>query len=138
MNKFLSLSFLPQSQDLALLLLRLGFGGYMLIFHGWGKLTGWSNMRGSFPDPLGVSSQVSLSLAILAEVGAAGLLILGLYTRFSALLLTITMGVAFFIVKGAKLAGDNNGEMAALYGIVFLALIFTGAGRFSIDRKLGR
>ncbi len=138
MNKFLTFSFLPKSSDLALLLLRVGFGGYMLIFHGWGKLLGWSKLSGGFPDPLGVSSPVSLSLTILAEVLAAALLILGLYTRLSAFLLTITMGVAFFIVHGGRFAGEGNGEMAFLYGLGFLALIFTGGGRFAIDRKLGQ
>lgn len=137
MNKFLTLSALPKSPDLALLILRVGFGGYMLIFHGWGKLMGWSKLSGGFPDPLGVSSPVSLSLTLLAEVVAAAFLIIGLYTRLSALLLTITMGVAFFIVHGGKLAGEGNGEMAALYGLVFLGLLITGGGRFSIDRKLG-
>jgi putative oxidoreductase len=137
MNKFLTFSFLPKSLDLALLLLRVGFGGYMLIFHGWGKLIGWSRLSGGFPDPLGVSSPVSLSLTILAEVVAAALLMVGLYSRLSAFLLTITMGVAFFMVKGAKLSGDGNGEMAALYGIVFLVLLIAGGGKYSVDRKLG-
>ena len=124
MKKILCLSFLPKSHDVALLLLRVGFGGYMLVFHGWGKLIGWSKLSGSFPDPLGVSSQVSLGLTVFAEV-------------FAAALLTVTMGVAFFIVHGGKFAGDGNGEMAFLYGLVFLALIFTGAGKYSVDRKMG-
>lgn len=138
MNKFLTLSFLPKSQDVALLILRLGFGGYMLVFHGWGKLIGWSDKSGGFPDPLGVSSPVSLSLTVFAEVLGALFLILGLYTRLSATLLTVTMGVAFFMVHGGKFAGVGNGELAFVYGLAFLALIFTGGGRFAIDRKLGQ
>ncbi len=137
MNKFLRLSFLPQSRDLALLLLRIGFGGYMLIFHGWGKLMGWSKLSGGFPDPLGVSSPVSLGLTIFAEVLMAALLMIGLYTRLSALILTFTMGVAFFMVHGGQLAGEGNGELAAIYGIAYLALIFTGGGKFSVDQKMG-
>ena len=137
MKKILCLSFLPKSHDVALLLLRVGFGGYMLVFHGWGKLIGWSKLSGSFPDPLGVSSQVSLGLTVFAEVFAAAFLIVGLFSRLSAVLLTVTMGVAFFIVHGGKFAGDGNGEMAFLYGLVFLALIFTGAGKYSVDRKMG-
>lgn len=138
MNKFLTLSFLPKSQDIALLILRVGFGAYMLVFHGWGKLMGWSKLSGGFPDPLGVSSPVSLSLTVFAEVGAAAFLILGLYTRLSAVILTFTMAVAFFMVHGGKFAGDGNGELAFIYGLVFLALVFTGGGRFAIDRKLGQ
>lgn len=137
MNRLLSLSFLPTNRDLALLVLRIVFGGYMLVFHGWPKLAGWSKMSGGFPDPLGVSSPVSLGLTIFAEVLMALLLIAGLFTRLSALILAFTMGVAFAIVHGAKFAGEGNGEMAFIYGAVYLALVFTGAGKYSVDGKLG-
>ena len=137
MKKLLCLSFLPKSQDVALLLLRVGFGGYMLVFHGWGKLIGWSKLSGGFPDPLGVSSPVSLGLTVFAEVFAAAFLMVGLFSRLAAVVLTVTMGVAFFIVHGGVFAGAGNGEMAFLYGLAFLALIFTGAGKYSIDRKMG-
>ena len=137
MKKFLSLSFLPQNRDLALLFLRVVFGGYMLVFHGWGKLMGWSKLSGGFPDPLGVGSPVSLALTIFAEVLAAVALMLGLFTRMSALILTFTMGVAFSLVHGAKFAGEGNGELAFVYGAVYLALVFTGAGKYSIDSKMG-
>jgi len=136
MLKFLNLSFLPKSDDVALFLLRLGFGAYMLIVHGWGKLTGWSKLSTGFPDPLGVSSTVSLGLTVFAEVLAAALLIVGLFTRLSAFILAFTMGVAFFIVHGGTLSGEGSGEMAALYGVAYFGLIFTGAGRYSIDAKL--
>jgi len=137
MNKFLSLSFLPTNRDLALLWLRVVFGTYMLVFHGWGKLIGWSKLSGGFPDPLGVGSPVSLALTIFAEVLVAAFFVLGLFTRLSAVILTFTMGVAFFIVKGAKFSGQGNGELAFLYAAVFLAFVFTGAGKYSIDGKMG-
>ncbi len=137
MNKFLSLSFLPKSQDVTLLILRVGFGTYMLIFHGWGKLIGWSDKSGGFPDPLGVTSPVSLAFTGLAEVFVAAFLIVGLFTRLSAVILTSTMAVAFFMVHDGKFAGAGNGELAFVYGLAFLALIFSGGGRFSLDQKLG-
>lgn len=137
MNKFLSLSFLPKNMDLALLLLRLCFGGYMLLGHGLSKLTGWSKMSGGFPDPLGVSSEVSLVLTILAEVLMAAFVVLGLFTRLAGLILAFTMGVAFFMVHQATFAGEGSGEMAFLYMLAYLALVFTGAGKYSLDQKLG-
>ena len=136
MNKFFTLSFLPKSHDITMLLLRVGFGGYMLIFHGWGKLIGWSKMNGGFPDPLGIGSPLSLAGTIGAEVFGSIFLILGLYTRLSAVVLTFSMGVGFFLVHGAKLSGDGNGELAAVYGMVFIAVILSGAGKYSLDAKL--
>ncbi len=77
MGKFLSLSFLPTSRDVGLLLLRLGFGGYMIIAHGLPKLMNFSTRSGKFPDPLGLSSPVSLGFTIGAEVFAAAFVALG-------------------------------------------------------------
>ncbi len=132
--KFLRLTFIPQSTDLALLLLRLWLGLSMLILHGWGKLTGFSSLAGKFPDPLGVGAQVSLSLAVFAEVGCAALLIVGFFTRFAALMLAVTMGVAFFLQHKMALSGAASGELAFIYLAGFLAILFAGGGKFAFER----
>jgi putative oxidoreductase len=133
MKKVLALSFVPTSLDLGLLLLRLWFGLSLLILHGWPKLMGFSQMAGSFPDPLGVGSRVSLILALIGEVLCSVLLVLGLFTRAAALGGAITMGVAFAMVHQLTLRGENSGELAYAYLGVFLALFLAGAGRFSMD-----
>jgi putative oxidoreductase len=122
--------------DTGLLILRVGVGAFMLVAHGWGKLAGFGELSGSFPDPIGVGSTLSLVLAILAEVLCAALIIVGLGTRFAAVPLLITMLVAAFIVH----AGDPWGkkEFALLYAIPFATLIFTGGGRFALERLLRR
>ncbi len=96
-------------------------------------------MSQSFPDPLGVGSTVSLALAVLGEVVGSLLIVLGLFTRLSAVLGLITMAVAFFIVHGAKLPPtEGHGEMALLYMGFYAILLFAGAGRFSVDAALKR
>jgi putative oxidoreductase len=137
--KLLQLNFLPSSADLGLLVLRLWLGLSLLILHGWAKLTGFSGMAGKFPDPLGVGSTASLGLAVFAEVVCAALLALGLFTRFAAVGLIITMAVAFFAVhKGSLRPGPGSGEMAYIYLAGFVTLFLAGAGRFSFDRRLSR
>jgi putative oxidoreductase len=136
-KKFLSLSFFPLSSDLGLLVVRVLFGAGMAVLHGWPKLVDFSGKFHSFPDPLGVGSEVSYVLAVGAESVGAIFLVLGFYTRFAALSLLITMGVAYFIVHGGHLTGPGSGEMAAVYGAAYLALLFTGAGRYSLDAKRG-
>lgn len=42
--KFLHLNFIPRSADAALLVLRIWFGGAMVLLHGWQKLTNFSSM----------------------------------------------------------------------------------------------
>ena len=137
MIKFLQFSVIPKGPDLALLLLRVSFGSYMLVFHGLPKLVGWSKMSAGFHDPLGIGSPVSLGFTIGAELVMAAFVVLGLFTRLASLALVFTMGVAFFIVHSGNLSGKDSGEMALLYGLAFLVTLVAGGGKFSIDRKLG-
>jgi len=116
-----------------LLILRIGIGGLMLV-HGVGKIQGFSAMAESFPDPLGMGNQLSLIMAINAEVGCSILLIFGLFSRVASIPLAFTMVVALFVVHGAD--PWKVKELAALYLLVYVSLIFTGPGLFSIDQLL--
>lgn len=106
----------------------------MMIPHGWQKLGMWSEMSSSFPDPLGVSSPVSLALAIGAELGCSLLLILGIGTRLASIPLFITMMVAALIIH----ANDpfQKQEFPLLYGVIYLSLVFLGSGEWSLGKKL--
>jgi putative oxidoreductase len=135
--KFLHLNFLPRSADLALLLLRVWFGGAMLLLHGWGKLNGFSAMASKFPDPFGIGSTPSLALATFAELVCAAFLVLGLFTRAAAFILAFNMAVAFAFAHHGKLTGDGNGELPFLYLGAFVTLFLVGAGKFSVDANIG-
>ncbi len=131
MKSLLQLNFLPQSADFGLLILRLALGLTMLFNHGLGKFQHFSAQAGSFP-PILVNGTVSLGLVVFAELVCAALLVLGFFTRFAALMLAITMAVAFFMVHKGNLGA---GETAFLYLIGFLTLTFAGAGKFSADKS---
>jgi putative oxidoreductase len=108
----------------------------MMLVHGIPKLMGFSEMADQFPDPLGMGSQLSLVAAIGAEVGCSLLLIFGLGTRLAAIPLAITMIVALFVVH----ASDpwKVKELAAVYLAVYVSLVFTGAGQFSLDQLISQ
>ena len=135
MNKFLTLSFLPTSHDLGLLVLRIGFGGYMIVAHGLPKLMSFADRKDNFPDPLGLSSPVSLGFTVGAEFFAAAFLIFGLFTRLSATALIFTMGVAFSTMHNGILIGEGNGEKAVVYLLAFVVILISGGGKYSIDSK---
>ncbi|TVQ64152.1 MAG: DoxX family protein [Phycisphaerales bacterium] len=123
-----------------LLILRVGFGAYM-ISHGWGKLqrlTG-GEFEG-FPDPLGIGSTASLIGAVGAEVFCALLVLIGFATRAAAVPVVFTMAVAAFIIHANDpwtMGGDGGSkEPALLFLFAFLTLICTGPGRLSIDAVL--
>ncbi|MGD8439942.1 MAG: DoxX family protein [Holophagae bacterium] len=122
--------------DIGLLVLRVGVGAFMLVAHGWGKLVGFGDLAGQFPDPIGLGSTVSLVLAIFAEVLCALLVVLGLGTRFAAVPLLVTMLVAAFVVHADDPWGKK--EFALLYAIPFVTLIFTGGGRYALDAVIRR
>ncbi|MEY2986720.1 MAG: hypothetical protein RJB13_241 [Pseudomonadota bacterium] len=117
--------------DVGLLVLRLFFGISMALAHGLPKLQRFSELQTSFPDPLGMGSLLSLSLAIFAELACALAVALGFLFRLSLLPLIITMVVAAFIVHGHD--PFNKQELALAYLTVYVALIFAGPGRFSVD-----
>src|SRR2546421_9730005 len=95
--RLLQLDFLPRSVDAGLLVLRVWLGLSLLLLHGLDKLTGFSQMSGKFPDPLGIGSPTSLALALIAEGICSLLLALGLFTRGAAAVLAINMGTAFLL-----------------------------------------
>lgn len=135
--KFLHLNFLPRSTDAALLLLRVWYGASILLVPGMMKLRNFSAMSSQFPDLLGIGGKTSLVLVLFAEVICAGLLVIGLFTRVAALITAFTMAVAFWMAHGGRLTGDNNGMPPFLYLGAFAALFIAGAGKFSLDAKMG-
>ena len=117
--------------DLGLLILRVGFGGLMLT-HGIPKLNMLSDPA-AFGDPVGVGSTLSLILALIGEVVAPILIIIGFKTKWAAIPAVITMGVAAFIVHAKDDLGTK--EMALLYFTAFLVIFLAGAGKYSVDGK---
>lgn len=120
--------------DLALLLLRVGFAGFLLT-HGFAKLDMLSHAS-DFPDPLGVGSLLSLILALIGELVAPVFILIGFKTKWATIPAIITMGVAAFIVKlDSDLAAK---EHALLFFFAFFAIFLAGAGKYSVDQWKGR
>lgn len=72
------------------------------------------------------------------ELAGGALLMLGLFTRPVAFLLSGQMAVAYFFIHGGNvlLPMTNGGELAALYSLMFLLLVFTGGGKYALDSVL--
>ena len=122
--------------NLGLLVLRLWMGFSMLLNHGVEKLKNFSDTAPNFPDPLGIGHTASLALAVFAEFFASLLVILGLVTRWSALVLAIDMGVAFICIHKGALSGQGSGELAFMYLMGYITLLLAGPGCFSVDGAL--
>ena len=119
--------------DFAKLILRLGFGGFMLT-HGIPKLMKlFAGGEIQFPDPLHLGSTTSLVLTVFAEVICAALILVGFKTKWAAIPLVITMLVAAFVIHGSDPWGKK--EFALIYAVGFIAIGMLGAGKYSLDRK---
>lgn len=120
--------------DIALLLIRVVFGGMMFLNHGMGKAAKvFAGELSKFGDPIGLGPELSLILTAFAEAACAILIVLGLFTRWAAIPLIITMAVAVFVVH----LDDplKQMELGLIYLTAFLAIFFTGPGRYSFDEQ---
>jgi putative oxidoreductase len=135
MKKLFSTKYTENSLSFGLLILRLAVGGLM-IRHGYDKLMSFSAESAKFSDPFGVGGPASMGMTIFAEFFCAILITAGLLTRLACIPLIIAMGVAVFDAHDGKIFGDA--EHAALYLFGYAALLFTGPGKFSADRLIGK
>ena len=107
---------------------------YMFLMHGTAKLFGFPHV------PMFDKLQImSLSgIAGIIEVVGGVLVLLGLFTRPAAFILSGEMAFAYFIghaSQGWVLAPMmNRGESAALFCFIFLYLAVAGPGAWSLDR----
>ena len=121
--------------SLGLLILRVSAGLMLSAGHGWGKLLEFSESAATFPDPLGIGHRGSMACTIGAELVCSILVVLGFATRLAALPVAFTMGVIVTMIHTHDPWGKK--EFALLYLIPFLLLVFTGAGKYSLDARIG-
>lgn len=120
-------------RNLALLILRLTFGGLMLT-HGIPKFMKLIEGDTSFSDPLGIGSFYSLLLAVFAEFVCSIFIIAGWKSKLFAWPLIITMIVAAFIVHGGDPFAKQEKALLFLGG--FLAIALMGEGKYSVKGLL--
>jgi putative oxidoreductase len=134
MNKILNVNKAGNITDIALLVARTGIAALMLT-HGIPKLLMLlSGAPVQFPPVMGMSAELSLGLAVFAEVFCSLLLLAGFATRLAVIPLIITMITALVFIHAADPFAKQ--ELAFQYLLVYLVLLFAGSGRFSIDYLL--
>ncbi|MBF7729806.1 DoxX family protein [Pseudomonas sp. N040] len=137
------MNLLHTDKSLSSLVLRVGLG-LALMPHGAQKLFGWFGGyglegTGQWMDSIGLQPGLLMAaLAGSAEFFGGLALVLGLLTRPAAALTAFTMLVAIFSVhSGNGFFMANNGyEYGFVLLVASLALLISGAGRFSLDGRL--
>ncbi|QXV62070.1 DoxX family protein [Amycolatopsis sp. TNS106] len=122
----------PKWQGLALSVVRVVVS-FLFLCHGLQKM-------GLFDKPaVAFGTWPGWYAGVIETVGSL-LILVGLFTRPVAVLLSGTMAYAYFVVHqpDALLPLQNKGEMAALYSWIFLLFAVVGPGTYALDTLLRR
>jgi putative oxidoreductase len=134
--------FFPAKTNCGLLILRLSAGLTLFFKHGSEKLVGFSQTAAHFPDPLHIGVIPSLLFATLSDAICSLLLVLGLATRWAALIIFVNIFVGWSFVYHFAFAGVGHqvdiGQLIVLYLGAALVLFLAGPGKYSLDAWLDR
>lgn len=108
--------------------------GFLFLWHGSQKLFAFP------PSPQGGGGGGFMTFAGILEFFGGLLILLGLFTRWTAFILSGMMAVAYWMAHGTSGKGFlplmNGGELAVVYCFVFLYFFFAGGGVWSLDNLL--
>lgn len=115
--------------DWAVLYMRL-FAGGMMLFHNIGKMQDYNEIIESYPSLLYIDNAAVFVIVTVAEVLFAALIILGLWVRMSALILSL--GILLMFAWG----GFGAGELEFVWLGIYVFLIVSGGGLFAFDTAM--
>jgi putative oxidoreductase len=121
-------AFMRSYEQQAYALLRI-VAGFLFLWHGLSKLF-------SFPTPAPAEAPAFV-LYVAGPIELAGglLIMIGLWTSWSAFVCSGLMAAAYWMAHGFKalLPLQNHGELAVVYCFVFLFIASRGSGVWSLD-----
>lgn len=132
------------AKDIGLLLIRLGIGASMLIFHGYAKLTGGPEVWAKLGANMNIVGIIFLPvfwgfMAAFAEAVGSVLIMLGILFRPAAALLACTMLVAVLTHMNMTSWVFNPDWKGASHAIellvIYIGLFLIGPGRFGVTFK---
>ena len=125
-------------KNFSFLFLRLFSGYFMAVNHGYSKITSsqekWVSLGEKGMAIFGFDSGVMIFgfLAALSESLLSVFICLGLLTRPSSLMVSLTM----FFAGSYHLGKGDSPESAFLYMSIFIFIFINGPGKFSLDQLL--
>ncbi len=118
-------------KNFMLLLIRIAVGA-LLLTHGHPKFMRLiSGEPIQFASVLGMSMELSLTLAMFAEFICVILIMFGLFTRLAAIPIIINMIVIVLLIHWDDPFGKK--ELPLMYLASYVLIFFMGAGKYSLD-----
>lgn len=108
--------------------------GFLMLWHGAQKLFNYP------PTERGAAGDGLMIFAGILEFAGGILIMIGLFTRWTAFIMSGLMAVAYWMAHGTQafLPIVNKGELAVLYCFVFLYLFVAGGGSWSLDNLISK
>ena len=118
--------------NIGILILRITVGG-LLLLHGIHKISDGIEKQIQLLSSNGIPGQL-MYFVYISEIVAPVLLIMGVFTRISALTIVVTMITIIYVIPAPLFGLDNHGasviESQLFYLFIPVALFFTGPGRY--------
>ncbi len=127
---------LDQHNDLATLVARLFFAS-LFVTYGYFKITAFAGTTGYMAKQGLPMPAVFAVFAVIIELGGGLLILFGYHTRCVALICAIYVLIAALIAHRNFADGNQMSHFFKNMAIVggFLALMVSGAGRYSLDAR---
>ncbi|MBV7556272.1 DoxX family protein [Pseudomonas sp. PDM28] len=120
-----------RAQDWGLLFLRVSGGLFLLWVHGLPKLLYYSAELQNIEDPFHLGANLTLMLAIFAEVVCPLLIVGGLLVRLACLPILFLLWVSMLLVHPQWTLFE--GQFGWLLLIVFTSILIAGPGRLALN-----
>ena len=119
--------------DLAILLLRIVFGG-LFIWHGWMMADNYSQYQPMTQDIIGIGTKLTYDLPMIFELVCGTCIVLGFMTRLMVIPIAIIITIAYFIAhkKDMFMMKTFPFLLMCLAPVVFIL----GSGRYSLDNLI--
>jgi putative oxidoreductase len=122
-----------RARDLVLLFLRVSAGLFLLWVHGLPKLLDYSAELQRIEDPFRLGANLTLMLAIFAEVLCPLLIVAGVVVRLACLPILAVLLVALLVVHPQWSLAE--GQFAWLLLILFSSILIAGPGRLALNDR---
>lgn len=122
-----------KTQDLGLLFLRVSGALFLLWVHGLPKLLNYSEQLKVIEDPFHLGANITLLLAIFAEVLCPLLIIAGVLVRLACLPILSVLLVALLVVHPEWTLFEA--QFGWLLLIIFTTLLIGGPGRLALSQR---
>lgn len=122
--------------NIALLLFRIGISGELFLVHGLKKLGVGTGIAEAVPNPFHLPELMNYWTAVAANLFFPVLIILGFFTRLSAIPILLVTLTGYFVVHAQDSLLEK--DIPYVYSLAFLFILISGPGKFSLDYLLFR